>query len=101
MRLILVTIVLLAGCRHYNPSTPEINIPVAWKETYPSSENYEEKNRFWETFEDPALNALEEHLRKLRSADRSQPHRSGTIFSHERPRRAHAESRLKRNSHAR
>jgi multidrug efflux system outer membrane protein len=60
MRLILVTIVLLAGCRHYNPSTPATNIPVAWKETYPSSENYEEKNRFWELFEDPALNALEE-----------------------------------------
>lgn len=51
---------LLAGCLSYKPELPETNIPVAWKENYPKSQEFAEKNRFWEFFEDPVLNALEE-----------------------------------------
>ena len=60
MRWLLVTTILLSGCRSYHPSLPELDIPTEWKENYPQAQAYIEKNRFWELFEDPILNALEE-----------------------------------------
>jgi multidrug efflux system outer membrane protein len=51
---------LFAGCKSYNPELPEIQIPIAWKENSPKGDDYVEKNRFWELFNDPVLNHLEE-----------------------------------------
>ena len=51
---------LLAACGNYNPHLQEVAIPTTWKQTMPSQDSFSEKNRFWELFEDPILNELEE-----------------------------------------
>lgn len=53
-------LLFLAGCKEYAPSLPETSIPISWKEDFPHDAAFVEKNRFWELFEDPVLNALEE-----------------------------------------
>jgi multidrug efflux system outer membrane protein len=50
----------LVGCRHYEPKLRETTIPVSWKENFPYDNAFVEKNQFWQLFEDPILNALEE-----------------------------------------
>lgn len=55
-----LSLFLLAGCISYKPGLPETNIPTAWKETISTSQTFNEKNRFWELFEDPILNTIEE-----------------------------------------
>ena len=50
----------LVGCQTYNPDLPEINIPSTWKESLPKTYSFSEKNRFWELFNDPILNNIEE-----------------------------------------
>lgn len=53
-------LLLLVGCQAYKPCLPEINIPSTWKERLPEQYSFSEKNRFWELFQDPILNELEE-----------------------------------------
>ncbi len=53
-------LLILAGCLSYHPTLPEIPIPATWKELSLQEEAFSEKNRFWEFFNDPVLNELEE-----------------------------------------
>lgn len=60
MKKALFLLLLLGGCRTYQPDLPSPEIPAAWKETSLQETTAFLKNRFWELFEDPVLNHLEE-----------------------------------------
>ncbi len=53
-------LIALTACAHFHPTLPEPELPIAWKELVPTDGYFEEKNRFWELFNDPLLNELEE-----------------------------------------
>ncbi len=53
-------LILLSACGKYQPDLPETEIPVSWKQTVQSDADFPQKNRFWELFNDPVLNDLEE-----------------------------------------
>ncbi len=52
-------LIALTGCLNYHPKMPDIPIPETWKEVTTEELSFSEKNRFWEFFEDPVLNQLE------------------------------------------
>lgn len=60
MKKILPGLLLLSACSTYNPVLPETEIPQTWKQSYQNDESFVLKNRFWEVFNDPILNALED-----------------------------------------
>ena len=55
-----VWLIFLSACSSYKPCLPETEIPTEWKEIVPAVEFCTQKNRFWELFNDPLLNELEE-----------------------------------------
>ncbi len=58
---LLLLLVMMTACSSYSPDLPELEIPSTWKEPVRSEICFnQEKNRFWEYFNDPLLNALEE-----------------------------------------
>lgn len=60
----LLTLVFLQGCHKFQPTLSQIEVPVAWKETIASDANFPIPDRFWELFNDPILNRLEEQAIK-------------------------------------
>ena len=60
MKYYLSALLLLSACRSYHPHVSEIEVPIAWKEPIPQGGEVFDNYRFWEVFEDPLLNALEE-----------------------------------------
>lgn len=59
-RILFLALLLSAGCRTYHPVTSPIAVPIEWKERSLETAAFIDKNRFWELFNDPILNALEE-----------------------------------------
>jgi multidrug efflux system outer membrane protein len=51
---------LVCSCGKYQPDLPQTEIPIAWKQDYQADAHFAQKNHFWELFEDPILNDLEE-----------------------------------------
>jgi multidrug efflux system outer membrane protein len=61
MRLLFCALLLLCtGCRTYNPDLPPLVIPHQWKEPIKADSSIVWTDRFWEVFNDPVLNRLEE-----------------------------------------
>ena len=56
-----LALLLLAACNsHYQPILPHPETPLTWKETVTAEKSFAIKNRFWELFEDPLLNEIEQ-----------------------------------------
>lgn len=55
-----LALVLLQGCQKFQPTLPEVEVPLAWKETTALDRDFPIPDRFWELFDDPVLNRLEQ-----------------------------------------